>query len=258
MKTNYHTHTHRCRHAEPGERQYIDAAVREGFRVLGFADHAPQIFPGDYYSGMRMRPEETEDYVNTLLDLRREYRGEVDIHIGFEAEYYPALFSDLLRHLEPFAYDYLILGQHFLGNEQGDAYTATPTDSVDRLKAFVDQCSEALNTGAFSCFAHPDILCFEGDEAVYRRHVRALCREAKACAVPLELNLLGLATGRNYPRPAFWEEAAAVGCKAIIGWDAHSPDWFAQPTLLERAESFLDSLGIRRIEFLTLVRPHAS
>ena len=48
------------------------------------------------------------------------------------------------------------------------------------------------------------------------------------------------------------------GCKAIIGWDAHSPDWFAQPTLLERAESFLDSLGIRRIEFLPLTRPHAS
>ncbi len=256
MKTNYHTHTHRCNHAEPGEGRYIDAALREDIRVLGFADHVPQIFPGDYYSGMRMRPEETEDYVNTLLELRRVYRGEVDIHIGFEAEYYPALFGDLLRHLEPFAYDYLILGQHFLGNEQGDSYTATPTDSEARLAAYVNQCSEALNTGAFSCFAHPDILRFDGNEVTYRRHIRALCREAKGCAVPLEFNLLGFGTGRNYPRPAFWEEAAAVGCKVIIGWDAHSPDWFAQPALFDRAARYLDDLGMRRLDFLTLVRPH--
>ena len=118
MKTNYHAHTHRCGHAEPGERRYVEAALKEGFRIFGFADHVPQPYT-DFRSGMRMQPEETEDYVYTLLALKQKYRGEIDIHIGFEAEYFPSLFDNLLRMLEPYPYEYLVLGQHVLDHEVG-------------------------------------------------------------------------------------------------------------------------------------------
>lgn len=255
MKTNYHAHTYRCNHAEPDERLYIESALREGFRIFGFADHVPQPY-ADFRSGMRMQPEETADYVNTLLSLKREYRGEVDIHIGFEAEYFPTLFQELLRLLEPFDYEYLVLGQHFLDREAGGVYVATPCAEEAGLAHFVDQCCEALQTGAFSCFAHPDIFRYTGDERSYRTHVRRLCREAKRCGVPLEYNLLGLGTHRHYPNPVFWEEAAAVGNPVILGWDAHSSAWLEQPALEQEADAFLRSLGLRRIETLTLVRPH--
>ncbi len=255
MKTNYHTHTHRCRHAEPGERGYVEAALREGFRILGFADHVPQPFYGDYYSHMRMRPEATADYVNTLAALKYEYRGEIDIHIGFEAEYYPDYFDALLELLEPTAYEYLILGQHFLGNEMGERYTGNGSDSERELDRYVTQCARALHTGAFSAYAHPDIFRYDGSEPVYRTAMRALCREAKACRVPLEFNLLGFGTGRHYPNRAFWEEAAAVGNKVILGWDAHAAGWFAQPELEVRAKAYLAELGMTPVECLTLVRP---
>ncbi len=255
MKTNYHTHTHRCNHAEAGEQRYIESALRQGFRVLGFADHVPQPFRGSYYSTMRMKPNETADYVGTLSALKHEYRGEIDLHIGFEAEYYPVLFGDLLDMLEPYPYEYLILGQHFLGNEQGESYMGVAFDDETTLARYVDQCTEALHTGAFSCFAHPDIPHFTGSEAVYRAHMRTLCRDAKACGVPLEFNLLGYGTRRHYPTPAFWEEAATVGNKVILGWDAHSPDWLTQTETEAKATRYLDSLGLRRIEVLTLHRP---
>ena len=255
MKTNYHTHTHRCNHAESGERRYVEAALKEGFRIFGFADHVPQPYP-DFRSGMRMQPEETADYVNTLVSLKEEYRGEIDLHIGFEVEYFPSLFRDLLHLLEPHPYEYLILGQHFLDHEKGGTYVAVPSPDEAGLVHFVDQCSEALNTGAFSCFVHPDIFRFTGEEKVYRTHMRRLCREAKACGVPLEYNLLGYGTHRHYPNPIFWEEAAAVGNKVILGWDAHAPSWLEQPWLETEADAFLKSLGLKRIETLTLIRPH--
>ncbi len=258
MKTNYHAHTHRCNHAAPDERAYIECALHEGFKIYGFADHVPQPFRGDYYSHMRMRPELTADYVGTIAALKKEYRGEIDIHIGFEAEYYPALFPDLLRLLEPFPYEYLILGQHFLGNEQGEAYTGVAYDSEATLTRYVDQCTEALESGAFSCFAHPDIAHFTGSETFYRTEMRRLCRSARACGVPLEFNLLGYVGRRHYPRPAFWEEAAAVGAVTILGWDAHDPAWVSQPASEADAKAYLDRLGLRRIECLTLVRPHAA
>lgn len=255
MKTNYHTHTHRCGHAEPGERRYVEAALKEGFKVFGFADHVPQPYT-DFRSGMRIQPEDTQDYVSTILSLKEEFRGEIDVHIGFETEYFPTLFEDLLRMLEPYPYEYLILGQHFLDHEKGGTYVALPCDSEAGLAHYVDQCVEALHTGAFSCFAHPDVFRFTGDETIYRSHMRRLCREAKACGVPLEYNLLGYGTHRHYPTPAFWEEAAVVGNKVILGWDAHAPSWLEQPTLEAAADEYLKSLGLRRIETLTLVRPH--
>ncbi len=255
MKTNYHAHTPRCNHARGTERAYIEAALREGFRVFGFADHVPQPFRGDYYSGMRMRPELTADYTGTLAALKHEYRGEIDIHIGFEAEYYPAMFADLLVLLEPTEYEYLILGQHFLGNEQGERYMGNAFEREGELTRYVDQCTEALETGAFSCFAHPDIPNFQGSETFFRAEMRRLCRAARACGVPLEFNLLGLGGGRHYPADPFWEEAAAVGNKAVIGWDAHDPEWLARFELEAEAVRYLDSLGIRRLTCLTLHRP---
>ncbi len=255
MKTNYHAHTHRCGHAEPGERRYVEAALKEGFRIFGFADHVPQ--PYDFRSGMRMQPDETADYVDTLTALKQEYRGEIDIHIGFEAEYIPTLFDDLLRMLEPHPYEYLVLGQHFLDMENVGPWSGWASDDEARLAHYVDQCSEGLYTGAFSCFVHPDVINFTGDEAIYRREMRRLCRNAKACGVPIEFNLLGYGTHRHYPTPMFWEEAAVVGNKVILGWDAHAPSWVEQPQLERDAVAFLDGLGLKRIETLTLVRPHA-
>ena len=39
MFSNLHTHTTRCRHAFGTEREYIEAAITQGIRVLGFSDH---------------------------------------------------------------------------------------------------------------------------------------------------------------------------------------------------------------------------
>ena len=70
MFSNLHTHTTRCRHAFGTEREYIEAAITQGIRVLGFSDHAPMLFPEGYYSKrVRMLPEEMDDYVSTLLAL---------------------------------------------------------------------------------------------------------------------------------------------------------------------------------------------
>ena len=192
MKANYHTHTWRCNHAEPDERAYVQAALDTGLKVLGFSDHSPYPFDDGYCSGFRMRCDQTAEYIRTIAALRDEYRGDIDIHIGFEAEYYPRYFGRLLEMLEPTEYEYLILGQHFLGNERDSQPNFEETDDPARLHQYTDQCMEALNTGAFSCFAHPDVMHFVGDETLYRAESRRLCREAKACGVPLEINLLGM------------------------------------------------------------------
>ena len=89
MIANYHTHTWRCNHASGTERQYVDNALKAGLRILGFADHAPYIFPNGYYSHFRMKLSQLQDYGDTVLKLREDYAGQIQIPLGLEIEYYP-------------------------------------------------------------------------------------------------------------------------------------------------------------------------
>ncbi len=253
MTENYHTHTARCRHAWGTEREYIEAAIERGIKVLGFSDHSPQFFPGDFYSNYRMYPEQTDDYIRTLSSLREEYHRDIDIKIGLEAEYYPEIFDKLIRFLAPYELDYLILGQHYIDNEYDtDIYCLIPSRDEAAFERYVDQCIEAMATGKFTYIAHPDLFAFTGDDEIYNRHYKRLCEGAKKLGVPLEINFLGIAANRTYPSEKFFKIAAEVGNDIIFGADAHNPDQVCKPEIVEIARKFAGSLGITPIESLEL------
>ena len=254
MIANYHTHTPRCRHATGSEREYVENAIKAGLQVLGFSDHSPQIFPGGYYSTFRMYPEQLNDYVQTVLALRAEYAGQIEIPLGLELEYYPGLIGVLLPILQDQPMDYLLLGQHFVGNEYDDHYTGYPTEEKRLLQQYCDQTIDAMQTGLFACFAHPDLVNFRGDTATYVRQIRRICREAKSCGIPLEYNLLGLSEGKHYPNIRFWEVAAEEGCAVILGRDAHRPEALLDQKYPEMALETLRKLGLTPLERLDLAK----
>ena len=105
MIANYHTHTYRCGHAAGEDRQYVETAIRRGLQVLGFSDHVPMPFPDGHESRFRVPLRLLEDYVQSVLDLRAEYRADIDVRLGFEAEYYPDLFEAMLELLRPYPVD---------------------------------------------------------------------------------------------------------------------------------------------------------
>ncbi len=252
MRANYHTHTHRCNHAVGRESEYVEKALEAGMEILGFADHTPYIFKNGHYSNFRMRPTQLPGYVDTILGLRKEYAGKIQIPLGLETEYYPDHFEDLLSFLRDFPMDYLILAQHFVGNEYDAPYCAVPSDQKSLLKQYCRQTMEAMNTGRFTYFAHPDLIHFRGDREFYREQIRPLCREAKSCGLLLEINLLGLRNGRHYPNELFWEVAAEEGCKAILGCDAHAPQDVYNPDAERRALALATRVGIEVLETVEL------
>jgi len=225
MIANLHTHSSFCPHARGENREYVECAIQAGIKALGFSDHAPMLFPGDYYSAStRMRPEQTEAYVSELLALREEFRGQIDLLIGFEIEYFPDLFYPTLEFLSRFPVDYMILGQHYLGNEIGEPHVMTETTDPDRLIRYVDQCIEALETRRFTYMAHPDACFFTGDPEIFDREYARLCRKALETETPLEINLHGAKLRRHYPGDRFFSVAARVGNPVLLGSDVHTPD----------------------------------
>lgn len=248
LKVNYHTHTHRCRHAAGTEREYIEAAIAAGMTVLGFSDHCPQFFPGDYYSDYRMYPEQTDDYIHTLLALREEYAGRIEIRIGFETEYYPDLFDAFLAHIRKYPCDYLILGQHFLDNETSRRYSGRRNEDEDYLADYVNQVCEGMRTGLFTYIAHPDLQNFVGSEDVYRREYARLIRCSMETGTPLELNLLGVRGNRHYPCETFWKLAGEMGADMVIGCDAHDVSCVADVPAYEKAMDMVRRFGLHLTE----------
>lgn len=248
MISNLHTHTWRCNHAKGREEDFVKNAIRRGFETLGFSDHTPYLFPDGYYSHFRMKPEQLGDYCDTVLDLRRQYAGQISIPLGMELEYYPAYLPRLLPVLLDAGIEYLLLGQHFVGNEIGEHYSGNPTGDVSILEQYVRQSRDAMQTGLFTYFAHPDLLHFRGEEKAYRAHMRRLCAEARGCGMPLEINMLGKWSGRNYPNPIFWELAAEEGCQVVLGCDAHAPEHLLKTDTEEQLMAMIGHFGLSLVE----------
>lgn len=242
---SFHNHTYRCNHADGTEREYVEEAVRGGMEMLGFSDHAPYVFEGDYYSGFRMRPEEAAGYFDTVSALREEYKGKLDIRMGFEAEYYPRFFAAFEKLISSMPAEYLLLGQHFTRSEVDGHGSTRPVTDGEELTEFVSQVIEAMKTGMFCCVAHPDIFNFRGDALVYEREIRRLCESSVLCGVPLEINLLGIRTNRHYPNPEFWRIAGEVGVDAVVGGDAHTPGDVHDTVSYAKAVKMAEKYGVK-------------
>ena len=85
MKTNYHTHTYRCKHAMGNDERIVERAINAGIDILGFSDHNPwPHFPAGYDSHVRMEPQYLSEYCESVNRLREKYKSQIEIHLGFE------------------------------------------------------------------------------------------------------------------------------------------------------------------------------
>ena len=261
MTANYHTHTYRCGHAVGNEREYVEKAIEFGFSELGFSEHAPMPFPNDLphenlerLLGMRLKTEETEEYFNTLVSLREEYKNDIKIHIGLEVEYFEEFFDSFLEYIKNFPVEYFILGQHFSAPYTVPmAYYGKQTHSDFALKSYVDCVIKGLESGKFTYIAHPDLVFYRRNLEVYESEMTRLIECANASKVPLEINLYGLQEVRNYPNLQFWQLANSIGCDVVLGCDAHHPDNLKNTYALKQADMMLENFKnlnlLSRVEF---------
>lgn len=246
MLTNYHTHTYRCHHADGADREYVETAVKRGFKVLGFSDHSPYIFNDpNYVSGHRMSLAETSEYVGSVRALAKEFGSQIQLLIGYEMEYYPNLFSKSLSFIADHGCDYLILGQHFIGDEE---FYSGRTGDFQKFDRYISQTIEAMETGVFTYLCHPDLCLYTGDNTLLEKGYLKLCEAAKKMDIPLEFNLYGMADGRHYPNETFFRIAASVGNTIVPGCDAHTPDRIGRPEELIDANAFADKIGFKLTE----------
>lgn len=244
LTTNYHTHTVRCGHASGSDREYIESAIQAGFRTLGISDHTPMIFDTPHHSAHRMALSQADDYFTSFTDLKKEYAGEITIHIGVETEYYPATHARFMEFIRSYPCEYMLLGQHFLIREEDGISSVSPHSETGLLQTYYKNVLDGLKTGDFLYLAHPDIFNFTGSREDYYTETKAFLQQVRALNVPVEINRLGLFDKRNYPNEAFWKIAGEVGNTAVIGFDAHSPDVLADNESINACVSIARKYGL--------------
>ena len=254
MKVNYHTHTKRCKHADGSEIEYIEAAIEAGFQELGFSDHSPWVYQSSYHPRMRMELNEFSDYIECITALEEEYKDKISIKLGLECEYFPKYMYWIKEILEQGILDYVIFGNHYHeSDEYGEYFGECSTKKS--LDLYYEDLCKGMDTGIFSYVCHPDLfmknyLNFDKycEEISYK-----ICRKAKEMDMILEYNLNGVELceifqREAYPRKEFWEIASKVGCKVIIGIDAHKPSSIKDVAYYDQAKEFLTSIGCQIVE----------
>lgn len=225
---NFHTHTTRCGHAFGEDEEYVKNAIREGFHSLGFSDHI--MLPGIRDVTMRGSVEiDLPDYLMSIGQLKEKYQSKIDIHIGFESEYYPEFDGYYKELLTTKKIEYLILGQHF-------PYIDGKFPHYKEVEDYVSDLIRGMDSGLFAYVAHPDMLTYfykEEDEKM-KNQILKIIEAAKRNDIPLELNLGKIV--RNYvngeidifkdipfPYDYFWDLVGKNHIKVVIGLDAHKP-----------------------------------
>ena len=222
MKHLFHVHTYRCGHAENiSEELYVEKAITLNASDIWFTDHAP--FPNDPFGG-RMKYEQLNEYIETLLQLKEKYKEKINVHIGLEIEYFPR-YKEYYKELTANNnIEILLLGQHMYQIENGYSFSL-PQETLDKEeyiglgKAIV----EGMKTGLFKICAHPD--------RIYRRQNQNWTKEMDEMAKQtietahhtntiLEQNISSMRD--DLYRDEFWNLKNSLNeDKTIIGLDAH-------------------------------------
>lgn len=256
MKANYHTHTSRCHHADGTEREYIEAAIENGIQILGFSDHTPYPFSDEHSSHIRMKMSELEEYVSTILDLKEEYKKDIEIYLGLEVEYFPKYFDEMYKEIKNYPLDYLLLAAHWYGNShKTEPYYGLYTEDVGVLEDYCEQIIGGIQKGYFTYLAHPDLIHYPSNTVAYNSTMRKICRAANEYDMPLEINLRGIRTNKQYPNADFWKIAAEEQCKVVIGIDAHGVEELYYQEVYEKAMKYVRDYNLQLIEEIVLKKP---
>jgi histidinol-phosphatase (PHP family) len=256
MKADGHIHSPFCPHGTKDSfEEYIERALANGFTELSFTEHAPlpESFSDptpDKDSGMRK--EDVETYISTLQHVKKSYRSQIKINIGFEVDYIEGYETETEKFLTEFGpyIDDSILSVHFLKNA-GNYYCLDfsaqefermisifgSTDTIYKSYFQTVQKSIACDLGTYKprrighiTLVHKFQEKFPVNKK-YNEDILLLLDEIKKQQLQLDYNGAGTVKPlckETYPPDWVVQEAANRNIPLIYGSDAHAANGINQ------------------------------
>ena len=220
-----HCHTPLCKHACGDPLEYAAVALRRGFKGITFTCHCP--LPDGLSAGVRMAPEQYDDYVAMIAATREAFAGRLDVRLGLESDYYPGVepWLEALHARVPLSH---VLGSiHYQVSDYRRLYYTGDVRLYQEL--YFEHLARSAESGLFDTLAHPDLIKNEDpaawDFARLRPHIERALDRIAATGVAMELNTSGLqkALPEMNPSPAQLALMCQRDIPVVIGSDAHVP-----------------------------------
>jgi histidinol-phosphatase (PHP family) len=245
--SNYHTHSSFC-DGKASLSEMATAAREAGISSLGFSAHGPVPLE----SAWNMDEKDMAAYASGVRSLSEPYRGEMDILLGYEADW----IRDLRGPRSPFwqmaEKDYLIGSVHYLRGPDGEL--STVDDEARIVAAFIEgsyrgdkqrfvldywrETKAMIKEGGFDILGHFDLVkknnsahgLFSEDEPWYRDAALDCLETLASSGIVAEINAGGIVRGKIkdcYPSAWLLEKARTLKIPFTLSADAHAPAHFA-------------------------------
>ncbi|WP_106766852.1 histidinol-phosphatase [Paenibacillus faecalis] len=234
MKFDLHTHHFRCGHADGNIRDYIEAGISAGLQVIGISDHTPYFgnpeeHPFPYIS---MAKAEIANYVNEVLELKKEYDGIIDVLLGIESDFFPEHAKTYHEALSRYPFDYIIGSVHQVSGvsifNKNRWKNLSPKQKIAEKEEYFSLIRQSAKSGMFQILGHIDAM-----KGNYPSFTDILTEDAleetlqviAECGVAIEINTSGKTklSGGWYPSHEILERAHFHGVEVTFGSDAHKP-----------------------------------
>jgi len=227
---DYHIHTTLCGHASGSMEEYIEYALTQPLREIGFSDHLPMVrWAHPEYA---MPFEKLPEYVQRVLTLRRTY-PQLPIKLGIEADYFTPDDEPAIRALlaqSPF--DYVYGSVHFVEDwaiddpRNLDQWARVGVNTVYEL--YFNQLQKAARSGLFDIVTHTDLAKKFGHRPNkdFSTLIEATIRSYKDAGMAVEINTSGLRkpVKEMYPAVEMLRTIKKYEIPLVFGSDAHAPD----------------------------------
>jgi len=155
MRVDLHNHTPLCNHATNTPRATVLKAIKEGIDIYGFSDHAPMDYDREY----RMSFEQMSEYEKEILELKDEFKEQIDIRLAYEVDFIQGLVDSRVLRANV---DYLIGSVHFLdgwGFDNPEYIKVYKNRDIDKIwQEYFDAIEAMVNSGYFQIVGHIDLM----------------------------------------------------------------------------------------------------
>ena len=231
---DYHVHTFRCGHAGGESRDFVRRALDRGLGEMAFTDHIPLYFlPSEARDPrLAMREEDLDGYLAEVAALADEFRGEIPVRLGLEADYAEGHEETLRRWLDRADWDLVLGSVHWVAGDWIDAPESASRrfaeEGVDALYAeYYRLLARAARTGLFDVLTHFDLPKKHGHrparplEEAEEEAISAA--RASGCAVEISSAGLRKPVAEAYPEARLLRRIVAAGVPVTFSSDAHAP-----------------------------------
>jgi histidinol-phosphatase (PHP family) len=260
-KQNLHTHTTYCDGKHTPEELILEA-LRRGFDSLGFSEHSYMHFSS---FANQLTIDKMERYKDEVCELKKKYKGKIDIFCGLEVEFFSEVPLDNFDYLIGSVH-YLKFGQEILSfdvdKERTQKYIADnfDGDGIAFSRKYFETVSELPRKANFDIIGHFDLQTKNNEtgrfiDTTSKKYIDLGLEAIHSLKgkIPLfEVNTGAISRGyRNspYPQMEFLREFQRLGFGAVISTDCHDKNFL--DCFYEEAGLLLKEAGFKSKWILT-------